>query len=484
MIADTINSIFSAGTNRVFRNVSPENPAFSLNDPEVARKLLGDSASTAAGVSVSVNNVLGIPAVLQAVSTISGDVACMTPHVYSIDEDGEEVIDKDHEAEFLISDSPNEEMSAFELWRRFMLHALIWPDAFIFIERNGGSGHPTALFNLLPDRTKVIRSDSGKLSYQADVNGVIEHLRSDQVLHIKGLSGEVDNGLGIVSLARDAYGLAIAAAKFNSKFFANGANAGGILEIPSHFKERAKKNLEEGFSKSYAGPDNWFKTIVLREGAKFHQTMIDAEKSQLHQLREDQVREIARTFNLPPFKLGLSDSMSYNSSEMAQQVYVDTTLRHWLKEISAELSRQLLSEASRRAKASQIRFDTRDFIQVDAKTFAEIKDIERRNGVTNANKWLLKLGEAKRTDPGGDEYFNPNTTSGGGAPQESSETEEDSASEDLLIAARLVLDDAVNRLARLCCKKMSKHKNYFIRYVDSPNQDFNIQRSELAIAIT
>lgn len=386
---------------------SLENPAVSLNDPETWDALTGGIESES-GTKVSASSALSLAPVWQSVSIISGDVASIGLHLYKQEAGGDRELQLKDEREFAVDRRANVETSAFTFWRRMMIHSLLWPDAYGYIKRPGRAGQASELYNLLPDRTCPERDKQGNLYYATEVDGKMEVLKKEEVFHLQGLS--IDNGRGcdLVAHARNSWGLALAAENFSSKFFAHGAHAGGILEIPASFTQKAADNLEEGFRKRL-GKDQWFRTTILREGAKFHQVTVDAERSQLHQLREDQVRDVARFFNLPPFKLGISDSQSYNSVEQAQLHYLTGTLWHWLVAIQDEAAIKLLTEQELRSGSHFFEHDAEDVARPDLKTIEEILEIRRRNEIINANEWRQKVGMNRRKDKGGEEYANPNT---------------------------------------------------------------------------
>ena len=448
MIADFLNYWMP-------RAATLENPRFSLNDPEAYELLGGTTAES--GVKVSAHSAMTLAPFWQAVSIISGDVATSTADVFRRTAEGDREVADTHPADILISTRPNEEMSAFELWRRFMVQLLIYQNGYLYVERAGGSGAPTGLYNLLPDRTEARRDDNGTLFYATEVAGRMEPLKKEQVIHVKGLCLDSGAGYDLVCAARNSIGLALAAEGFGSKFFANGAQAGGVVEVPPGTTEPAAERLMEGLKKKHTGKDNWFRVMVLRDGAKFHQTTIDAQKSQLTELREHQVRDIARYFNLPPHKLGLVDSVSYNSSEQSQIQYITGCLTHWFAALRGELQLKLLTDREQKTKSHFIDFNTSKLIERDLKTQVEILAIERQNEIINAAEWRRKRNLPPRTDAAAEEYVNPNTKSNGRTssepattdkPQDQSASKSSGKQNSLSPAAKAVCEDALQRITR------------------------------------
>ena len=449
-------------------NAAMDNPAWAgWTDPEAWNDMFGGHMTTDAGVNVSHKSALTSAAVWQCISLISGDVSILPFHIFNREPNGDREIATEEPAEFLISDQPNDEMPAEELWRRVMVHAPLWGNGYIWIETRGGV--PVGLFNLLPDRTNSVRLASGKLMYVTHVDGVEVPLMPAEVIHVKGMSLDRELGIDVISKARNAIGLGLAAEGFGSAFFAHGAQAGGILELPLGMKPKATENVEKGWIKQMTGQKNWFKTALLRDGVKFHQTMVDAEKSQLHELREDQVREAGRFWNVPPFKLGLKDSQSYNSNEIAQRVYLQAALQPWLTAIQAACRFKLISVEKRKARAQFMEHDVKKLIATDIKTLNDVLAKQRALGIINSNEYRREFNRNARTDPGGDDYGNPNTSSGAaGGPPALPPGEGDDEDGD-----QQPSNDAHRRLFAECVGRFSRRLAAEWRKADKAGKDLN-----------
>lgn len=331
---------------------SPENPSWSLNDPETWRDLFADGQESDAGVVVSPTTALSLGAVWQAVSMISGDVAKLPLGIYLRGDGEPRRMDRTHPVYDLVNRRANDETPAFRLWRDAMVDALVYNNAYIWIDR-AGSGKPLGLYNLLPDRTQFERSGGTPIftteTTRSDGSPWLRRLEFSDVLHIRGPSLDHRTGCDLLFHARHAIGLGLAAQKFAAKFFKHGVRTGGILEIPQTTTPKAADKLEEGFRRHHEGEDNWFRTVVLRDGAKFHQTSIPPNEGQMTETRQAQVAEVARYFNLPASRLGLKDSVSYNSLEADNRTYLDCCLMPWLCDIASQVDFKLL-DASRFAE--------------------------------------------------------------------------------------------------------------------------------------
>lgn len=466
MIAEFLSSFWSSPV------ASLENPQFNLNDPAAYEALGGQKSES--GMCVSPAAAMTLAPFWQGVSIISGDFATSTANVFRRTKDGDREVATEHDADFLISDTPNEEMDAFELWRRFILHALIWQNGYLFVQRQGGVGKPLGLYNLLPDRTAPARDTTGTLFYKTEVNGELVSLKKEEVIHVKGLSIENGIGMDLVHAARNSLGLSLAAEGFGAKFFANGAQAGGIVEVPFGTSQEAADKVHNQIQKKFSSKENWFRVMLLRDGVKFHQTTIDAQKSQLTELRDHQVGDTARFLNLAPHKLGIKDSVSYNSAEQAQIQYITGCLTHWFSAVRGVAQQKLLTEKERRSRSHFIDFNTSKLIERDLKTQVEILQIERQNEIINAAEWRRKLNMSPRTDAAAQLYFNPHVKSNE-TPLDGKSAETDPAKpapkpKQFSPAARAVCEDAIGRMARRVtghARNAAKNPGKFVAWLDS-----------------
>ena len=389
-------------------NRSIENPNITLNSPEVWNSVFGTSG-TKSGIPITPSNALTIAPVFQAINLISGDVAKLPLDVYQRRDDlGTNGRQKDdnHPAQKLIHYRPNAEMGAFQFWRRLMFHALLWSNAYCLIVRNG-QGQPIELLPLLPDRTSPRREKDGTLFYVSEIDGNLEAFAASNILHIEQMSINGMADCQLVYKARESFALSLAAEEFASKYFRYGGRIGGILEVPAGMTKKGADNLEAGYRKTYEKVDNAFKTVILRDGAKFHQAQFTPEQTQMVAARQEQVKEIARWFNLPPHKLGDDSKASYNSLEQENRAYLNGCLSHWLNAIQSECWLKLLSPAEQEANTHFIEYNVRGLIAADIATQYQIFRTGIEAGILSPDEVRAMQNMNPRPDGMGDKYLRP-----------------------------------------------------------------------------
>ena len=465
-----IAGCFVADSSRDSRATILDNPNISLSDPGTWEQIFGTSIGTDSGIPVTPTKALTCSAVWQAVNLISGDVAKLPIMVYrSRYEDGTEYLQPqpEHPLSWRLGWQPNKEDSAVDFWQRVMVHALLWTNAYIYIADDGD------LLTLLPDRTIPARAD-GELFYATEADGRMVPILAEKVMHIRGITIDGMADLPLIQQARNAIALALAQEKFASKFFANGGRIGGILELPAGMSKPTRDSVEEGFRKSYEGADNPFKTVILRENAKFHAAQMSPVDSQLVEGTEAQVRQIARFFNLPPAKLNIKDASAYNAIEQANQAYLDQTLAIWLRKITAQCELKLLS--SREQALYQIRHDVAELLKMDPLKQIQMGEIGIRSRVLSPNEVRAKLNYPPYD--GGDEYGDPaaeaiatgtQAEQGSDAGQEDDGTEDDSAQEASADRQWIVRRIVFSLAAR--ARHKAKNPQAFLSWVDSQLKD-------------
>ena len=343
-----------------------DNPSVSLSDP-ASFDYLTNNVATDTGINVSPKSALRLPPVWQAVTMISGSIAAIPLDIFENDAAAGRVVNKKHPAHRLVRRRASKNVTALELWQTVMVHALIWNNGYIFIDRLN-DGTPIGLYNLLPDRThpEIIKGEWYFLTETVKRDGTpwLRPLAAEDVIHVKGISLDGIIALDTVESAKHSWANMIARQKFESKFFKHGVRAGGILELPVTMKPAVRDKVEEGFKKQ-SGEDNWFRTVILRDGAKFHQQTFDPQSAQMAELGESAVRDVARWFNLAPSKLGLSDSVSYNSKSEDNKSYLDTTLSIWLEKIASQCNLRLLTENEQVSGAHYFEHNTAAFLRMN-----------------------------------------------------------------------------------------------------------------------
>jgi HK97 family phage portal protein len=357
------------------RRSSLENPQTPLSYPAEWLLDIFNGGRTDAGVRVSQLTAFQVITVLSCIDLISGAIASLPFHVLERTtlKSGRAVhrVAYEHNYFDLFDIEPNDEMSSFTMVKAMCVHFLGWGNSYVEIQRDGAN-QALAFWPRNPDKTRPkrlatsMRLDpmpwrpfpvnlaAGTLCYST-TDGIDDQDRSendstgwrneriipaDDMLHVPGISFDGRIGQAVTYLARNALGQALASEKYGSKYFANYARPGGILEVPfpqgTPQYNQAKNSWREG-----QGGENSNSAAVMPPGFKWTPTGNNPEEAQALQTRQFLRNEIsAGIFHVPPHMVGAEDRSRANAEQMAQELISYTLMPH-LTAIKKEFKRKL-----------------------------------------------------------------------------------------------------------------------------------------------
>ena len=356
--------------------------------------------TSSSGKAVNEKTALHTTAVYACVRILAETIASLPFHTYRYTLNGKEKA-IEHPIYYLLHSEPNPEMTSFVFRETLMSHLLLWGNAYAQIIRDG-RGRVLGLYPLLPNKVIVNRNQHGELVYQYEKEGQTYFLRSYEVLHIPGLGFDGIIGYSPIAMAKNAVGMAIATEEYGAKFFANGANPGGVLEHPGVVKDPAR--IRESWNAVYQGSSNAHRVAVLEEGMKFQSIGIPPEQAQFLETRKFQLNEIARIFRIPPHMIGDLEKSSFSNIEQQSLEFVMYTLDPWVVRWEQAIQRALFTENEKRQYF--VKFNVDGLLRGDYQSRMNGYAVGRQNGWLSAND-IRELENLNRIpeDLGGDLYL-------------------------------------------------------------------------------
>ena len=386
----------------MFRLASTLESGGSLDDPAVWDSLTGGSTATS-GVKVTHAKALGYPPLWRALNLIAGDVSKMPLTLYERMSDNGKQKAIDHPAYKLTTREASPIVTANRFRKTVTFHAGFHGNGFAVINRDA-YGDPVEKLILDPLSTTAAIAN-GELWYVTWINGDPVKLPAKDVFHIRGLCNDGIMGFDAFSLMTDALGLGLAAREYGSRFFKDGSNAAGVLMIPGHFDDEKVKHTIKAWDSMVSGITKAHKVALLQDGAKYQQITIDAEKAQLLQTRQFEVREVANIFGVPRHKLGDDTTTSHNSLESENQSYIDECLDPWLVEWEKECNAKLLTREQRESESHFFEFNRNALVRTDFATRIEGYSKQFMMGLS-INDWL-RMENRPTIGPVGDKRYRP-----------------------------------------------------------------------------
>lgn len=360
-------------------------------------------APVAAGVTVNTDTAYAVSAFFSAASMIAWDVASLPLFLYRTRADGGREKFTSHPLSRILHDQANAETTAFQLRAALMWSALTSGNGYCEITRDV-SDRPIGLWHLDPARVSTFRVDGGHLRYRVQNGADAEVFEPRDILHVIGPSPDGVTGFNLVQLARESLGLAIAAEKFGSKFFANGSTVGGILS--GSLSEQAQRNLDAALAAKHRGADNSWKLFQLPSGMSYTSTSVNPRDSEFGGVRTYQLREIARFFRIPVSMIGDLERSTFSNFEQEVLRYYTSCLRPWLVCVEQELNAKLIAASERNIQHCE--HVVEGFLRGDSERRANFYAVMSSHGLMTPNE--IRGLENLPPLPGGDELYKPLNT--------------------------------------------------------------------------
>lgn len=307
-----------------------------LNDYHRFDDLLSDDY--APGVS----EFLQIPAVFSAVMQISQTVGSLPLHLYA-QHDGTKGGKADSHPAARSIKWPNRSMSRMQLVEFLMYDAIVHGAGYARVHRDA-NGLPTGVVRIPNGMVDVEYSadlDEDLYTIRDEMGHIIEVVPDSSMVVFRGFAG-----MSLADACSESLVLTQAAERYAIANLRNGCRPGGILTHPGKLSPDGKQRLRASWEKMHGGPENAFRVAVLEDGMQFTPVSGTASDAELSAIRDQQVLEVARIFNIPPTKLRVMAAGGYSIEQEGLQ-FLSDTIRPWLVRIEAELNRKMLDPVER-----------------------------------------------------------------------------------------------------------------------------------------
>lgn len=329
----------------------------SVSDPALA-EYFRIGVGNYSGVAVGETTALGLSAMYRAVSLVSGSIA-MLP------------LDTIREVDGMVTqirsvfDDPGGVvgMTPFEWKQTIIAHQMLHGDAFLAHVYNVGGG----LAGLVPIHPSSVQVDpppkqaaSGltapyQKTYTAFLQDGSRRTFTDATLtHCPALSMDGRRGIGLIQIARNALGIAVAGDRAAGKMFSDGALMSGLAtpEEGEQWGPDDAKLIKQDLDLKTAGWENASAIAVINRRIKLQKWQQTNEEAQFHASRQFQIEEVSRFTGVPPHQLMQTEKQTSWGTGVAEQNrgLSRYTLAHWTSRLEQRLSRRLAAPRS-------VRFD-------------------------------------------------------------------------------------------------------------------------------
>ncbi len=370
----------------------------------------GDLAS-----GVTPDNCMRSPTVHAIVTAVTRRFAVTPLHVYQRGEkNGRETKEK-------LPNHPISKLLAYP--NNFQTRVNYWQDAVSWVLRNGcfyayksqgGTGPIRALIPMAPNGVEIkMNPDTWDVSYLwSPQGGVRQEYPSKKVHHVRGPARNGVSGDSPVEDVKVSIGLEIAAEKFGTSFFQNGALP--LMIFKYMVGSKGFKNLEDekrfidDFQTAFGSggdSDRRHRALLLPIGVEHGDPIkIENDKAQMIESRRYQRTVIAGAWGVPPHLVGDLERATFNNVEQQDQDFTSNVIMPYAQMFEAAMERDLLTDADFN-NGVIIRFNLDSILRADFKTRQEGLKTQRDGGAICVNEWREMEGKNPISEEDGGEQF-------------------------------------------------------------------------------
>lgn len=286
----------------------------------------------------------------------------------------------------LLHDEPNDEMSSSSFREAVQGHQFLSGNGYAVITPNR-RGQPMDLYPVDWNLVRPHRNlDTTKLQYGIWDRGKEEIYPAERVFHVPGWGFDGIQGYSAITMAAELVGLGVSVTELAGRFYGQGMNMGGILEHPGKLTPEAHHRLRESVESEGAGMGNSWRPLILEEGMKYNRIpmkFIDAQFVEQWKLTDMQLCGLLRT---PPHMVAYLDRATNNNIEHQSLEFVKFAMLPQINRWEQTINRKLFTRAERE-QGFYAKFNVEGLLRGDYKSRQEGLEIQRRNGILNADEW-------------------------------------------------------------------------------------------------
>ena len=355
---------------------SLENPNVPVSSENFLHLMGLGEYQAGAGITINIENAMGVPAIWAATNFISGTLASLPLEILK----GNEPVTTGIGA--WINRAVNPSMSSFA-WRKYIFEQTLTTGRSVTLIVRNGQGTITDLVPLDPSTISVYNKTTAQgyptIGYRAasatyDASEVIDlsYMTKANMIDVRGP----------IMTHRDVIGMAIAASRYGAKAFQAGGIPPAVLQGPFQSGAAAQRASEDVAQATARLAREGRPVMALPAGHELKSVGFSPEDMQLLELQKFCVEQIARIYSLPPVFLQDLSTGTFSNVEQQDLHFVKHTLRRWIEQTESELNLKLFGRESNQ----HIRFNVDSLLRGDLKTRMEAHATAVQNGIKTPNE--------------------------------------------------------------------------------------------------
>lgn len=338
-------------------------------------------------------NAMNLSGVYACIDIISNTISKLP--FFVMDRSTREHIDDD-KLYYLLNYLPNEHTNATDFKKAAVVQLLTNGNAYIVPKFKGLELVSLSLVD--SGKVSIFRTSDDIVIYRYVDSKGDEHLyRYDEIIHLKLYTTDGVNGISPLTYARLVVQTGLNQESFQKQFYENGGRPSGTLTVAADLSGRTitiqmpdgttqtrsyKSIVREEWDKVKGGA---YGTAVLDNGMKYETVpQISPADMDFVNSKTVNLEDIARFFNVPPYKLGVG-KQTYSNNEQAQIDYITNCIVPIVTRFEQEFTLKLLLGAQFR-KGWVVKANLESELRGDTTARAAWYDKMRSMGIYNINE--------------------------------------------------------------------------------------------------
>lgn len=353
-----------------------ENPSAPVSATDFLQTMGWGDPVSSAGITVTIDNALGVPAVWSAVNFLAGTIAGLPLQVYRRTAEGRERVTGGVAP--ILNENANDDMSSFEWLKYTFEQTFTGGRGITYIERKA-DGTITNLWPLDPNKVRVERMLDGRKQYKTSNRVYSSKEIIDLPFMLKANGTDVR---GPIMTNKDAIGMAIAASRYGSKAFQSGGIPPAVLQGPFQSGAAASRASDDVAKTMQKLAAQGRALMALPLGHELKTIGFNPEQMQLIELQRFSIEQIARIYSLPPVFLQDLTHGTFSNTEQQDLHFVKHTIKRWVEQAEAEINLKLFGRGS----DLYSEFNVDGLLRGDFKTRMEAHATAIQNGIRTPNE--------------------------------------------------------------------------------------------------
>lgn len=344
------------------------------------------------------NTAQSIPAFNRAIEIIATQIASLPISVYRSDENGNREEAKDHPLYQLLKYRPHPLYNSGDFRAAVIRILILRGNCFVqVISTRSGIKH----LEIIDERTADIVKIGTDYFYK--FSDIDRPLSSEEVLHFKINSKDGISGQSTLDLFKDCLERAQAEIKLGKMYYTKGGQVGGVLAPDQPMDVKQFEQARAAWNRTNVGMDKMGQVGMLPVGMKYVKLGDSLNENQLNESRARTTEDISNMTGVHPILLGAMDSATFSNVEELNRVFVQFTLRSFIKIIEDEFNTKAVSRRDR--ESVRVRFNTTGLLRGDTSARADYYMKMRTVQAMSPNE--IRALENMNSYEGGDAYDLP-----------------------------------------------------------------------------